>query len=284
PHDAFIQKAEEELKEKLDDVDIYSTGLKVYTTLDIDAQEHVEQLLTTSDENTIPYSDDELRAGMVVLDTKSGQIRAIGGGRDRETGNLNYAFKTPRQPGSVFKPIMSYGPAIENEKYSTYHQLDDDKPYDFGGDKTVPNWNNQYQGWMSMRYALANSLNVPTLKLLEDIGIDQGKEFAEGLGIEFGEDPLGITEAIGGSKTNTTPLDIAGAYSAFGNEGIYTEPYAVTKVEFPDGSVVDLKSESEPAMSDYTAYMVTDMLKSVVQNGTGTNANISSLHMAGKTG
>src|SRR5699024_9673790 len=206
-----------------------------------------------------------------------------GGGRDREAGNLNYAFKVPRQPGSVFKPIMAYGPAIEYEKYSTYHQLDDDEPYQIG-EHSVQNWNKQYQGWMSMRQALENSLNVPTLKLADDVGINQGKEFAEGIGISFGEDPLGITEAIGGSVTDVTPLDIAGAYSAFGNEGIYTEPYAVTKVDFPDGSVVDLTPESEPAMSDYTAYMVTDMLKSVVQNGTGTNANISSLHMAGKTG
>src|SRR5699024_9119892 len=81
-----------------------------------------------------------------------------------------------------------------------------------------------------------------------------------------------------------SPLQLAGAFSAFGNEGIYTEPYAVTKVEFPDGSVVDLTPESEAVMSDYTAYMITDMLKGVLTSGTGTRANIPELPVAGKTG
>lgn len=284
PHYTFIQKVEDELEEKLEDVDIYSAGLKVHTTLDTKAQERVEHLLSDADDNPVAYPDDELQAGMTVLDTKTGGILAIGGGRDRETGDLNYAFQAPRQPGSIFKPFLAYAPAIEYEKYSTYHQINDDQPYDYGGDHRIRNWNRQYQGWMSMRYALEQSLNVPAVKTFDEIGIDRGREFAEGLGIEFDGDTLGISEAIGGSKTNTTPLDMAGAYSSFGNEGIYTEPYTVTKVEFPDGSVVDLKPESEAAMSDYTAYMITDMLKSVVQSGTGTNANIPDLPVAGKTG
>src|SRR5699024_8055337 len=90
--------------------------------------------------------------------------------------------------------------------------------------------------------------------------------------------------AIGGAETVTTPLQLAGAYRAFGNEGIYNEPYAVTKVEFTDGKVVDLKPEPEAAMSDYTAYMITDMLKSVMDEGTGREANIPDLPVAGKTG
>lgn len=284
PHFTFLQKVEDELEEKLDGVNVNSAGLKVYTTLDTKAQEQVELLLSDAEDNPIAYPDDEMQAGMTVLDTKTGEIRAIGGGRDRQTGDLNYAFKAPRQPGSIFKPLLAYGPAIEYEKYSTYHQINDDQPYDYGGDHKIRNWNRQYQGWMSMRYALEQSLNVPAVKTFDEIGMDRGKEFAEGLGIEFDKDQLTIGEAIGGSSTNTTTVEMAGAYSAFGNEGIYTEPYTVTKVEFPDGSVVDLKPESEAAMSDYTAYMVTDMLKSVVQNGTGTLANIPELPVAGKTG
>src|SRR5699024_1026736 len=89
---------------------------------------------------------------------------------------------------------------------------------------------------------------------------------------------------IGGADSQTTPLKLAGAYHAFGNEGIYSEPYAVTKVEFPDGTTIDLRPEPEAAMSDYTAYMVTDMLKSVMNEGTGTGANIPGLDVAGKTG
>src|SRR5699024_5420529 len=143
------------------------------------------------------------------------------------------------------------------------HQLNDDQPYEVQGTDPIRNWNHQYQGWMSARYALTHSLNVPTVKLLDETGLSNAKEFAEGLGIKFKDDDINIRDGIGGTGTNVTPLQLAGAFRPFGNEGIYNEPYAVEKVEFPDGTVVDLRPESEPAMSDYTAYMVTDMLKSV---------------------
>src|SRR5690625_7365451 len=135
---------------------------------------------------------------------------------------------------------------------------------------------------MSMRYALEQSLNVPALKTLEETGYDQAQEFSENLGLEFYEDRMLVGDAIGSTESTASPLQLAGAFSAFGNDGIYTEPYAVTKVEFPDGSVVDLTPESEAAMSDYTAYMITDMLKGVLSSGTGTRANIPELHIAVK--
>src|SRR5699024_6147331 len=265
------------------------------TTLDPKAQSHVELLLSDSEDNPISYPDNvidsdgnehKMQAGVVVLDTSSGEIRAIGGSRNNDvTKGYNYAINGGRQPGSTFKPIMAYGPAIEYNKWSTYHQLNDDKPYELAGtDKVVRNWNRQYQGWMSARYALTWSLNVPTLKTIEEVGTEKAQEFAEGLGLEF-ENPVNdVQYAIGGADSQTTPLKLAGAYHAFGNEGIYSEPYAVTKVEFPDGTTIDLRPEPEAAMSDYTAYMVTDMLKSVMNEGTGTGANIPGLDVAGKTG
>lgn len=283
-HDAFVQQAQKELEEKLDGIDIHTAGLKVHTTLDTDAQEHVEFLLTDSDENPIPYPDEEMLAGMSIVDTKTGAIRAIGGSRNRDTAfGSNYGIDANRHPGSTVKPITAYGPAIEYNQLSTYHQIDDDAPYDFGNG-TIPNWNRQYQGWMSMRYALEQSLNVPALKTLEETGYDQAQEFSENLGLEFYEDRMLVGDAIGSTESTASPLQLAGAFSAFGNDGIYTEPYAVTKVEFPDGSVVDLTPESEAVMSDYTAYMITDMLKGVLTSGTGTNANIPELPVAGKTG
>ncbi|HLR79951.1 MAG TPA: PBP1A family penicillin-binding protein [Bacillota bacterium] len=284
-YEAFLQQVDREIKEKVNGADIYTDGLKVYTTLDTSVQDHVEFLLTDSDDNPIPYPDSEMQAGMTVLDTSTGAIRAIGGRRNSEgVDEYNFAIQGGQQPGSTFKPIVAYAPAIEYNKWSTYHQINDDKPYEVGGTNPIRNWNRQYQGWMSARYALTHSLNVPTVKTLEETGLDQAKEFAEGLGIEFANDKIDIRDAIGGTETVTTPLQLAGAYRAFGNEGIYNEPYAVTKVEFPDGKVVDLKPEPEAAMSDYTAYMITDMLKSVMDEGTGREANIPDLPVAGKTG
>ncbi|MFZ3578137.1 PBP1A family penicillin-binding protein [Virgibacillus sp. DJP39] len=285
---AFIQKVREEVAAKVDGADIYTDGLKIYTTLDTSAQKHVESLLTDTENNPIPYYDDEMQAGMVVLDTQNGAIRAVGGSRDSlENRGFNYALDIKRQPGSNIKPITVYGPAIENLKWSTYHQINDDKPYLLKGTtpkKYVRNFTRDYIGWVSLRTALAKSLNVPALKTLEEVGIDKAQPFAESLGIKFNDDKMAIGDAIGGTKTGTSPLTLAGAYRAFANEGIYNEPYAVTKVEFPDGSEVDVKPEPKPVMSDYTAYMISDMLKTAITEGTGVNANIPGLQVAGKTG
>ncbi|QTM99624.1 PBP1A family penicillin-binding protein [Sediminibacillus dalangtanensis] len=289
PYQAFIQQVQDEVSEKLD-ADIYNDGLEIQTTLDPEAQKHVEFLLSEDDSNPISYPNDEFRAGMTVLDTTSGAIRAIGGGRnlDNTQGGWNYAIDNEnRQAGSTFKPIIDYGPAIEYEQWSTYHQINDDGRYHIAGtDSYIDNWNGQHNGWMSARSALAQSLNVPAVKTFEEIGAERAQEFAEGLGIRFNEGSIALTDAIGGSSTGVTTLQMAGAYSAFGNKGIYNEPYAVTKVTYSDGRTVDLKPEPKSAMHEYTAYMITDMLKSVVNDpsGTGTAAKVPGLPMAGKTG
>ena len=281
PYLAFIDQVRIEVEEKLD-ADIYNDGLIIYTTLDPDAQEHVEYLL--SDNSPINYPDEELQSGIAVIETSTGAIQAIGGGRNREVGGFNMAIQAKRQPGSVIKPILSFGPAIEYLNWSTYQQVTNDGPYEVAGSKAVTNWNDEYGGNVSARYALQRSLNVPTLHTLNEVGIGRATEFAEQLGLPIPADGLNIRDGIGGSKLSVSALDIAGAYSAFGNAGIYNEPYSVTRVIFGDGREESLKPDPVAVMSDATAYMVTDMLRSVVQNGTGTGANISGLPMVGKTG
>ncbi|WP_163537626.1 penicillin-binding protein 1A [Gracilibacillus sp. YIM 98692] len=286
-YEGFIQQVRKEVMEKTG-ADIYKDSLKVYTTLDPDAQERVEFLLSNREDNPIDYSsDEEMQVGVTVLDTQTGAIRAIGGGRNRENDGWNYAIDgNGRQPGSTMKPIVAYGPAIEHLQWSTYHQLNDDKPYPIGGtSKVIENWNQSYQGWMTARYALKKSLNVPAVKTLEEVGYSKAKKFAEGLGISFADDQITIGDAIGGTATGVTPLQMAGAYAAFGNEGMYHEPYSVLRIEYPDNRTEELQSEPVVAMSDYTAYMITDMLKSVVSSsGTGARANVNGLPLVGKTG
>lgn len=297
PYEAFIQKVRKEVDQKLD-ADIYTDGLKVYTTLDSDIQDHVEHLLSDDDNNPIAYpekvedpdSEDQemvdLQAGMIVLDSENGAIRAIGGGRNLENDGFNYATQPTRQPGSTMKPILAYGPAIEYDKWSTYHQINDDKPYEIAGSggKKVGNWDGQYRGDVTMRKALAESLNVPAMKTAEKIGNTKAQSFAEGLGLDFGENDMAITDAIGGSKFSSNPLEMATAYRAFANEGVSGDSYSVAKVEFPDGRTEDLKPKQKSVMSDYTAYMITDMLKSVISEGTGTLADVPGVPVAGKTG
>lgn len=285
PYQAFLQQVRKEIDEKLDGVNMYTDGLKIYTTLDTHAQEHVESLLTDGPNNPIPYPDKKMQVGMTVLDTKTGAIRAIGGNRNsKNVDGWNNAIMGGSQMGSVAKPIIAYGPAIENNKWSTYQQLKNDKPYQVGANE-IRNWNRSYGGDVSMRYALAQSLNVPAVHTLEQTGYAKAQKFAENLGIKFKDDKILIGDAIGGTGTKASPLQVAGAYQAFGNEGVYNKPYAVTKVEYPDGKTVDLKSEPKAVMSDYTAYMITDMLKDVLKdNNTGVSANIPGLPVAGKTG
>ncbi|GAA0444458.1 PBP1A family penicillin-binding protein [Lentibacillus halophilus] len=299
PYQAFLQQVEKEVKKNVDGADIYTDGLKIYTTIDTDAQKYVEFLLSDKDDNPINYpepvvnpkSDEgkkvDLQAGMTVLDTKTGAVRAIGGAHGGlENQGFNHATQIDRQPGSTFKPIVDYGPAIENMQWSTYHQLNDDGPYDIkGSDKQVETWDSTYYGWVTARYALQRSLNVPAIKTFEEVGRQNAKAFAEKLGITFGDKKIKLTDAIGGGDIGTNPLELAGAYRAFANGGIYNKPYTVTKVEFPgSGKTVNLKPEPEAVMADSTAYMITDMLKNVVTEGTGTSANISGLQVAGKTG
>lgn len=277
---AFLDEVQNELSERFEDADLNLDGMKIYTTLDPDAQETVENAL--SEDSGIVWPDDQLQAGITLLDTQSGAIRAIGGNRNNELGGYNYAIQGDgRQPGSGMKPILDYAPAFETGVYtSTYEQINDE-PITIG-DWTPGNYDDQFHGWMSARTALAKSYNIPAIKTFQAVGAENAEKFANGLGLEF---PDGIKngDSIGGAAQFHT-IDIAGAYAAFGNEGIYTEPYAITKIEFSDGSTLDMKPESEAAMSESTAYMVTDMMRSVMTEGTGTLANVPGLDIAGKTG
>jgi len=282
-YQTFIDHVIDELKEKgIKEDEIFNQGLKIYTTLDPKAQKITEEVLMT--EKHIKYSDDKLRAGVALIDTETGEIRALGGKRNSKDKNIkrgfNYATQLKRQPGSTAKPIMAYGPAIEKFKWSTNHAIKDE-PISLNG-KVFKNWNNRYHGYVSMRTALQWSYNIPAIKAMQAVGAKDAKKFAKKLGIEL--DEVYPAYAIGGFRDGVSPLQLAGAYAAFGNEGVYHKPHAVRKVVYPDGKEVELKPKPVQAMSEYTAYMITDMLKSVVTRGTGQLANIPWLPLAGKTG
>lgn len=280
PYDSFVDIVIDEINSKYPDLDISSDGLTIYTTLDTNAQDYMEKMLNSND--IVQFPDDEFQAGITLLDTKTGEIRAIGGGRNLKVKRgFNFAQDTRRQAGSTFKPIFDYGPAIEYLKWGTYTMLDD-KPYTYSNGVKINNWDRKHMGPMSIREALARSRNIPALQALQEVGFKNAKEFANNLGFSITED----NESYSIGTFSVSPMQMAGAYSAFGNNGIYTEPHAVLAIEMRDGSKIDTKPESKPVMKDYTAFMITDMLKSVVKDsyGTGKLANVPSLHLAGKTG
>lgn len=280
PYESFIDRVIDEVKEL--GYNVYTDGLEIYTTMDPKAQKYVHDLLNTN--NYIYYPNKNIQAGVVLLDTKNGEIRAIGGGRHQKVKRgINYAIDIKRQPGSTIKPILDYGPAIEYLKWPTYHILVD-KPYTYSDGTKVENWNHQYRGPVTIREALKDSLNIPAIQAFQAVGKEKAREFAVNLGIPL-EKEIYEPYAIGGMKHGIAPIHLAGAFSAFGNNGIYNEPHAVRKIVLEDGiTEIKPKITSKVVMSDYTAFMITDMLKTVVQSGTGTLANVPGVPIAGKTG
>jgi penicillin-binding protein 1A len=281
-YEAFLDAAVKEVEGKLKDVDISTDGLSIYTALDPKAQDYADKIINTND--IIVYPNDRFQGAFVFLDTKTGEVRAIGSGRnDYEAafkGN-NFAIDINRQPGSTFKPIFDYGPAIDHLKWSTAHLINDQETtYSTG--QQLSNWDHQYHGILTIRTALQWSYNIPALLTLRETGMDKAKIFAEQLGISFDKNQVYESYAIGSNTVN--PLEMAGAYSAFGNNGVFNKPHFVQKVIFPDGKVTNFTPKPKRVMHDYTAYMVTDMLRSVVDSGTGTTANVPGLDVAGKTG
>ncbi|MDM5222224.1 PBP1A family penicillin-binding protein [Peribacillus sp. NJ11] len=280
-YDAFIDLVIEEVGD-MGDYNVFTDGLEIQTTIDKDAQEYVYNMLN-SDE-IINYPSKDLQAGVTLLDTETGEIKAVGGGRNTTVKRgWNYATDAKRSPGSTIKPILDYGPAVEYLNWSTYHQIKDEE-YSYTDGTPLKNASGRHYGTVTTREALARSLNIPALKTLQAVGLDRARDFATDLGIPF-EKEITESAALGGGKDVST-LELAGAYSSFGNNGIYNEPHSVKKIVLRDKTTIKNKTDSKPVMKDSTAFIVTDMLKSVMKEpyGTGRLANIPNLPVAGKTG
>ncbi|WP_141603524.1 penicillin-binding protein 1A [Terrilactibacillus laevilacticus] len=279
----YLYKELVEDKKVISANDFYNGGLKIYTSLDPAIQSRVEEVL--DNENNFPGVKHNFQAGISIVDTKTGSIQAIGGARNYVKGNFNYATSASNNIGSTAKPIIDYGPAIEYMNWATNHTVDDTAAEaHYSGGQSFGNWNGTFEGPMTMRRALARSRNVPavqTLKILKDqVGDAKIKQFTKKLGIPLDT----IYETYGIGAFGASPLQLAGAYATFGNNGKYNQPYATIKIEYPDGQIQDLDHVQHVAMHDYTAYMITDMLKDVVTSGTGTAANLPGVPLAAKTG
>lgn len=278
--DNYITEVIKETEEKTKK-NVYTDGMDIYTNLDLDAQTYLYNLVNSDQE--IQFPSDEFQTAVTVIDPNTGQVRAQIGSRkvpdDVQMGE-NLAVTGARDAGSTVKPLTDYGPAIENLDYSTGRYILDG-PYNYEGTNiAVNNYDYRYRGNLTMREALVDSRNVPAVKTLMDVGVDKSEEFLKGLGIEY-PDGVFAANAISG---NISSLNLAAAYAAFANDGVYNKPYYVNKIVFPDGQEEDYAPVSSRAMKDSTAYMVTDMLKDVINRGTGKNAIIEGLPQAGKTG
>ncbi|MEB8409970.1 PBP1A family penicillin-binding protein [Enterococcus faecium] len=287
--DNYVKEVINEVQEKTDK-NVYTDGLEIYTNLDLDAQKKLYDIVNT--DQYVSYPDDEMQVASTLIDTNTGKVKAQIGGRhiaeDVTLGN-NLAVNTSRDFGSTMKPVTDYGPAFEYLKYSTGKTITD-APYNYEGTSTpVGNWDNQYMGTITLRQALYLSRNVPAVKLFNEVGSDKVASFLKNLGIEYStihqsNAISSNTEEQDGTKYGASSLKMAAAYAAFANGGTYYKPQYVNKIGFQDGTEETYEPDGKTAMSPETAYMITDILKDTITEGTGTNAQIAGLYQAGKTG
>jgi len=287
PYPFFLDFVMEQLVKEYGEDKVNRGGFKIYTTLDPNIQKIVEAAI--NNKANFPPSRQDARGiiqpqcAVVIVDPHTGQIKAMAGGRDNtKKQQFNRASQSFRQPGSAFKPIAVYGPAVEY-KGAGPTSVVDDSPVKYGSYEPH-NYDGRYRGLITYRSALAHSVNVAAVKILMNtVTIPIAIKFAANLGIVLDPKMHGASMALGGLHTGVSPLQMAGAYGAFANLGIYIEPTAIVKIERPDGAIIDKVPEQHQAMKPASAYLITDMLKSVVQNGTGTRAKLNR-PAAGKTG
>ncbi|NRO67630.1 PBP1A family penicillin-binding protein [Lactobacillus helveticus] len=275
--DPYIKEVTSEVKSK--GFDPYNDNLKITINIDQKAQNKLYEL---ANNGSVPFTNNKMQIGATVIDPNNGHVVAILGGRHLPSVQLGLdrAVQTGRSTGSSIKPVLDYGPAIQYLNWSTAKMLDDSKYVYPGTNIQLYDWDNKYDGMMTMRKALEQSRNVPAVKTLADVGVKRASAFARRLGVNVPSNS-GLSVAIG---ANASSLQMTGAYSAFATMGIYHKPQFVSKIETLDGLTRNYDSNGVRVMKKSTAYMITDMLKGVIKHGSGTNAKIPDLYQAGKTG
>ncbi|MEG1537482.1 MAG: penicillin-binding transpeptidase domain-containing protein, partial [Clostridiales bacterium] len=261
---------------------VYSGGLHIYTTLNQDVQTAMESAFANEDNFPTSKTGDLVESGMVIIDPATGAVRGVMGGRVYETKRgFNRGTDLRRSSGSTIKPLVAYGPAVELGYGAGYAINDSPIP----GNYSPNNSDRAFQGRISMRRAIMGSRNVCAVRMLATIGADVGWSYGIKLGLPLVPQDANLSLTLGGLTYGVAPIEMAGAFAAFANEGIFIKPYCVSRIEDARGKVLyTAQPEHSEVFSADTAYIVTDMLMSAVSSGTGTNAKLSGWQTAGKTG
>ena len=284
------------LKEVIDQVEqetgynLLTTGMDVYTNVDQEAQKRLWDIYNS--DQYVSYPDDDLQVASTVVDVSNGKVIAQLGARHQASNvsfGTNQAVETNRDWGSTMKPITDYAPAIEYGVYDSTATMVNDIPYNYPGTSTpVYNWDRAYFGNITLQYALQQSRNVPAVETLNKVGLDKAKTFLNGLGIDYPS--MHYANAISSNTTESNKQygasseKMAVAYAAFANGGIYHKPMYINKIVFSDGSEKEFSDAGTRAMKETTAYMMTEMMKTVLVYGIGRGAYLPWLPQAGKTG
>ena len=240
------------------------------------------------------------QSSMSVIDQHTGYVKAIVGGRGEKTASLtlNRATDTTRQPGSTFKILSTYAPAL-NEKGMTLATTFEDEPYDYPDGSPVNNASRSYNGTTTIRRAIQNSINVVAVKCLEEVTPELGLQYLDNFGFttlahgtEADRDANGtvwtdanLPLALGGLTNGVTNVELCAAYAAIANSGNYIEPLYYTKILDHNGNVlIEKTSAGRSVIKESTAWLLTSAMEDVVTQGTGTACQLDNMTVAGKTG
>lgn len=305
----FIDTVVEEVKEKTGK-NPYTTPMTVYTTMDTSFQDYINNIMNGE---SYDWENDVVKAGVAVVNVKDGSVSAIGGNRNVDAiDKYNYATDINNQIGSTAKPLYDYGPAIEYNNWSSY-SLIVDEPTKYSDGHSINNWDSKYEGLETIRVALKGSRNIPALKTFKKNNKANIIEFVTNLGLtpEIYSCDEGYTrdkkvcinkanpnDIVEAKKANTlheahsiggyngeSPLTMAAAYAAFANNGVYIEPHTFTKIIYQDTNeeyINDIKKTK--AMSEETAYIISDMLATTATSALGRYSNINGIKYSAKTG
>ena len=277
------QVFEEAIKEyHLSQDELLTGGFQIYTELDPSMQNALEH--TYQKESVFPKGNDQIvQSGSILVDPKTGGIRAIVGGRGEHTfRGYNRATGLKAQPGSTIKPLAVYTPALENGWKIT--DMLKDEPMSFG-EYEPRNYNHEYAGEVPMYEAVKDSKNVSAVWLLNEIGIEKGIDSTKRFGIPLEKGDRNLSLALGGLEEGVSPLIMAEAYSVFPNNGVRIKAHVIKKIVDAEGNTVaQWKEKKERVTSKNVTDQINTMLLGVVEHGSGKTARIPGREIAGKTG
>ena len=296
----FVDLVDDFLQTQLQDADLQTSTFRVYTTLDPDLQraageairngmQKVDELIRKQ-RRFKGQTPPEAQCALIALDPHSGEIKALSGGRNYGVSQLNHVL-AKRQPGSIFKPfvytaalntaieggphIITAGTTVVDEPTTFWY---DNKPYE------PSNFKHEFYGTVTLRQALAHSMNVATVKVGEMVGFDAVVDLAKKAGLNYQIQP---TPAVALGSYDVTPMEMAGAYTIFANQGVYVKPSLVTMVRSQDGQEIYAnKKETRQVLDPRVAYLITNLMEEVMRSGTaaGVHALGFNVPAAGKTG
>ena len=278
---------------------VYGKGYKIYTTQNPDYQKIAEEVCT--DTSNLPYTStytnsygdketEQLQVGMTIVDPYTGYVVAMVGGAGVKQYDRGWNWATSaRQCGSAIKPISVYAPALDDGTINGASTIDDYPVMVLNGSPYPKNANGRYMGLTPLHTAIARSTNTCAVRVVQEYGTSRSYDFMTN---KLGFTTLTSQDAqqvgnmgLGGLDRGVTTEEMAAAFAAFANEGIYTAPRTFVRVEDADGNVIlENEAKSSVAMKDTTAALMNSLLQEVVTAGTGGEGRISGMHVAGKTG